>query len=156
MNGIVLSALASLLLPAALAEGKKNEIKLTKDETTLLELTNAERGRRGLAPFRASAKLFAVARAHAANMARQQRLDHTLDGKGVSMRVAECGYASGGVGENIGWNYADPGQAVAGWMASGGHRANLLSLGYTEVGLAVARSATGEAYWVQVFAAPRP
>ena len=141
--------------PAA-ADDRKDEFKLSKDEQALLDMTNAERKKRDLEPFKPNSKLFAAARVHAANMAKQEMLEHDLDGKGVSDRVAASGYKAAGLGENIGWNYAAPKQAVEGWMASDAHRANLLSREYTEVGLAVAKSAKGEPYWVQVFAAPRP
>ena len=38
------------------------------------------------------------------------------------------------------------------WMNSGGHRANILSQQFTEIGVAVAVNARGERYWTQVFA----
>jgi uncharacterized protein YkwD len=140
----------------AAADDKKDELKLSKDEKALLELTNAERKAKDLDPLKPNAKLFAAARARAANMAKQEKLEHDLDGKGVAERVADAGYEPAGVAENIGWNFATPKGAVEGWMNSEGHRANLLGKDYTEVGLAVAKSAKGELYWVQVFAKPVP
>jgi uncharacterized protein YkwD len=44
------------------------------------------------------------------------------------------------VGENIGWGsgaLATPTALVAAWMRSPGHRANLLTRGYAEIGVGV-------------------
>lgn len=155
MSRLVVVALASFAGSFAVAEDKTDELKLSKDEQALLDQTNAERKAKDLPPLRPNAMLFAAARAHAANMAKQEKLEHDLDGKGVSERVADAGYKAAGLAENIGWNFATPKAAVEGWMNSEGHRANLLG-DYAEVGLAVAKSAKGEPYWVQVFAKPLP
>ena len=53
-----------------------NGFRLSKDENALLELTNKERDKAGLAPLRANAKLFQAARDHSENMAKQDKLDH--------------------------------------------------------------------------------
>jgi uncharacterized protein YkwD len=59
-------------------------------------------------------------------------------------------------GENIAHNQRTPKEAVAAWMASQGHKDNLLDARFTEIGVAMAKNAKGEAYWVQVFAVPLP
>ena len=157
MTRRLLAALAVVVACSlAAADDKKDELKLSKDEKALLELTNAERKKKDLEPLKPSAKLFSAARAHAENMAKQEKLEHELDGKGMSERAADVGYKAAGLAENIGWNFASPKAAVEGWMNSEGHRANLLGKDYTEVGLAVAKTAKGETYWVQVFAKPLP
>ena len=47
-------------------------------------------------------------------------------------------YESGFVGENIAWGYPSPWSAqVEGWMCSSGHRANLMSPDYEELGTGV-------------------
>lgn len=51
--------------------------------------------------------------------------------------------------------YATPRAAMVAWMASAGHRANILSASYGETGAAVSRARDGSLVWVQVFAAPR-
>jgi uncharacterized protein YkwD len=127
--------------------------RLTEEEQQLLEHTNAERQRWGLRPLRPHPLLMRVARRHAQNMACQGRLAHTLDGKTFADRVTEVGYSYSYLSENIAWNPATPAAAVRCWLASPGHRANLLGP-CAEVGLGVAINERGERYWVQVFANP--
>jgi uncharacterized protein YkwD len=130
--------------------------ELSKDEKTLLELTNKEREKEGLRPFKASAKLFEAARKHSANMARKQELAHTLDGKGPGERLRDLGYRFWGLGENCAAGQRTPAEAIRSWLDSPGHRRNLLGGDYTEVGLGVVTGEDGTRYWTQVFATPAP
>jgi uncharacterized protein YkwD len=143
-----LPLLAVVLVAAA------DEFKLSEDEKAVVELTNAERKKADLPPLKPDARLFAAARGHAANMAKQDKLEHDLDGKSAADRVADAGYKAGRSGENIGWNFPTPKAAVAGWMDSTAHKENILNADYTAIGVAVAKNEKGEPYWVQVFAAP--
>jgi uncharacterized protein YkwD len=133
--------------PAAKEEG------LSEDEQELLELTNAQRKKEGLAPLKANPKLFAAARAHSANMAKADRLDHELDDTPAE-RVKAAGYVFRTMGENIAAGQRTAEEAISSWMRSEGHRGNLLGGEYEEVGLAVAATKDGKRYWTQVFAAP--
>lgn len=130
---------------------KKEELKLTKEEEVVIELTNSERKNADLPPLAANAQLMVAARAHAENMAKQDKLDHVLDDKKPADRVKDAGYQFGYVGENVAWNQADPKEALESWMNSQGHKDNILKKEYAEIGVAVAKNAKGERYWVQVF-----
>ena len=57
------------------------------------------------------------------------------------------------MGENIAAGYRSPEAVVEGWMASTGHRENILSVRYTEIGVGVTLLPTGQfsAYWAQNF-----
>ena len=123
-------------------------------ERSLLALTNAERTKAGLSPLRAAPILSRAARAHAANMAHQQKLDHTLDGKTFAQRIADTGYSASAVGENIAQAGNDPGEAIAIWMKSPTHKDNLLNPGYHEIGVGIAVDAKGLVYYTLIFAAP--
>ena len=103
------------------------EPKLSKDEQEVIDLTNAERKAANLPPLKVNASLLEAARSHAANMAKQDKLEHVLDGKTHTDRTKAAGYASGFVGENISWNSKDPKETVAGWMNSQGHKDNILN-----------------------------
>jgi uncharacterized protein YkwD len=74
-----------------------------------------------------------------------------LDDKKPADRVKDAGYKYAAVGENVAWNQKNPAQVVEAWMNSEGHRANILKKEYEEIGVAVAKNAKGEPYWVQVF-----
>lgn len=139
--------------PTVEANDRAAGVKLSEEERELIELTNAERQRCGLRPLRPNPLLMLAARRHAANMARQRRLSHVLDGKSVGDRLQEIGYSHGAIAENIAWNPASPAAAIRCWLASPGHRANILS-SYDEIGVAVAINEWGERYWIQVFAVP--
>jgi len=133
---------------------EKAEFKLTADEQAVLDATNAERKLAKLDPLMIDPKLTEAARSHAENMAKQEKLDHTLDEKTVADRVKAAGYTFSRVGENIAWNQQTPKEAVAAWMDSAGHKENLLHIEYKHIGVAVAKNKKGEPYWVQVFGAP--
>jgi len=139
---------------AASLASAADEPKLSKDEQEVVDLTNAERKVANLPPLKVNDTLMAAARAHAANMAKQGKLDHVLDGKKHSDRTKAAGYASGFVGENISWNSKDPKETVAGWMNSQGHKDNILNKDYADIGVAMTKSEKGEPYWVQVFGKP--
>src|SRR5262249_32984473 len=76
-------------------EGKKDEQKLTKEEQEVIDLTNAERKKADLKPLSPNARLMAAARGHAENMARQEKLEHTLDDKTLADRAKDAGYSYG-------------------------------------------------------------
>ena len=92
-----------LALLALAAQPKKDDardaLKLTKEEQELIDLTNAQRKVARLTPAAPSPgplavnpKLMAAARGHAANMAKQDKLDHILDDKDFAARAKEAGY----------------------------------------------------------------
>ncbi|MFB2978446.1 CAP domain-containing protein [Microseira sp. BLCC-F43] len=123
----------------------------------LLELTNAQRRRAGLAPLRYSPELGRSAQLHAEDMARNNFNLHTgSDGSNVGTRINRVGYQFSLVGENI---YAESpnisaANAVGWWMRSPGHRRNILNSNFTEIGFGY--SYDGRFHrMVQVFATPR-
>jgi uncharacterized protein YkwD len=143
----------SLVVAAGAIPAAADELRLTDDEKAVIKLTNAERKKADLPPLKPNAKLFAAARAHAANMAKQDKLAHELDDKTPADRVTAAGYKYSRWAENIGWDYRDPKAAVAAWMDSPEHKANILNEEVTEIGVGVAKNTKGEPYWVQVFGA---
>jgi uncharacterized protein YkwD len=151
------SAIVLLLVMGAtsLGQEKKDQLKLTEEEQAVIDSTNAERKKANLKPLAANALLMKAARLHAANMAKQDKLDHVLDKKNPADRVKDTGYRYFATGENIAWNPATPADAVKGWMDSPPHKENILNNKYTEIGVALAKNEKGEIYWVQVFGTPR-
>ncbi len=110
---------------------------------------NAERDRHGLRPLRLHRRLSVAARRHAQDMAAKNYFDHTsLDGSSFVDRIRRAGYMRGArrwaVAENIAWgsgSQATPRAIGRAWMKSPGHRANLLSSSYREIGVGVAPGA---------------
>jgi uncharacterized protein YkwD len=109
-------------------------------------LVNRERTSRGERALKADLDLQQAAQAHSQDMAAGDYFEH--DGRGGStplsrMRAAgyifssHLGYA---IGENIAWAtlwLASPKAIVTGWMASPGHRANILDATFRDTGVGV-------------------
>lgn len=105
-------------------------------------LTNAERASAGLGALTAQADLEQAGQAYAERMVAQRFFDHVApDGQVLGTRLAGYdGWST--VGENLAWGtggLATPRATVAGWMASPGHRANILNGVYREVGIGIAQ-----------------
>lgn len=153
---LLLVALAPLVLAGDKKDGAKFE--MTKDEKTLMDLVNKERAEKDLPALRPHPLLFKAARDHAANMAKQRKMEHELDGKKPPQRVQAAGYNWGKVSENLA--VSDNGtppltEVVKKWVESETHRNNLLGKDVAETGLGLARNDQGETYYVQVFARQR-
>ncbi len=135
-----------------------DKVELSRFEQALLDLTNKERAKAKLKPLTANALLCKVARAHSANMAKQNQMNHFLDGKSPADRALEGGYDYKHVGENLGesvGNPPPPAAVVQGWMNSKHHRENILKPEFTEIGLGIARSGRGNIYFTQLFGTPK-
>jgi uncharacterized protein YkwD len=107
-------------------------------------------------PLAASPALQVAASAHAEDMARRGIMDHAGgDGSTAAERATRAGYEWRTVGENVAMGQSTPELAVAEWLDSARHCANIMDPDFTEMGVAVASNANG-VYWAQVFGAPRP
>lgn len=124
-------------------------------EKELVERTNAERKKAGVPNLVVDPLLLQAARQHSVNMARQDKLAHTLDDKGVAERLTELGYRWSGCGENIARGQRTPAQAIETWMNSDDHRENMLSTKYSRIGVAVVTAADRQRYWTMVLTQPR-
>jgi uncharacterized protein YkwD len=107
-------------------------------------LLNSERRERGLAALRRDLRLSTAAARHARDMVQRHYFSHdSPEGRGVLDRVLRSGYRSERgliVGENLAWAQAarsTPRSVVRMWMASPGHRRNVLSRGWRDAGIAI-------------------
>jgi uncharacterized protein YkwD len=143
---------ASMLVRA----GESPAFKLSEAESQILELTNQERKKKELPLLRHNPVLSQLARAHSANMAKQGKMDHILDGKTPFDRMRDAGYQFKRGGENIAAGEAKVAltDVIRTWMESKGHRENILGTDFTEIGVGVAKGKDGQIYYTQVFAAP--
>jgi uncharacterized protein YkwD len=118
-------------------------------ETLMLELINQERADRGLNPLALNGRLNDAAETHTQWMLADDVFSHTGEGGSTpSDRMRAAGYVLAGSwasGENIAWQSArgaagiadDVANLHAALMNSPGHRANILSTSYTEIGLGI-------------------
>ena len=110
-------------------------------------LVNHQRIAHGLRPLRASRPLRIAAERHGADMVAHHFFDHVSPVAGVlTDRVRRTGYPAGSsdvaLGEDIAWgegSLSSPEAIVDSWMSSPGHRAVILTPGYREMGVGVAR-----------------
>ncbi|MFD8814003.1 CAP domain-containing protein [Streptomyces sp. NPDC059627] len=100
-----------------------------------------------------AAPLPKVAQAHSEDMALHQNMSHSgSDGSSPGDRITSAGYTWSAYGENVAYGYASPEQVMAAWMASPGHKANILNCTFKEIGVGLARP---NDYWTQDFATTR-
>jgi uncharacterized protein YkwD len=95
-----------------------------------------------------------AANVHATNMARFGKMEHTLFGTTTptpSDRIDYAGYPWMSYAENIAQGYPTAAAVVAGWMASDGHRANILNPELTQIGVSAVADTQGQLYWCQDF-----
>ncbi|MBV8714496.1 MAG: CAP domain-containing protein [Chloroflexi bacterium] len=120
----------------------------------VLELTNAERQSAGLTPLTLNSQLTDSAQTYSQVLASSGCFDHTCGPvPNFADRDGQAGYTGwSNLGENIAGGYSTPEAVVAGWMASPGHRENILSPEFTEIGIGIA-SGSGQfgTYWTQEF-----
>ncbi|MGZ8702484.1 MAG: CAP domain-containing protein [Gaiellaceae bacterium] len=142
----VVAALALLSVGAAGANAVGPPVRtvsaVNQLESQVLGQLNAVRRQHGLAPLRLSRPLSAAADAHSRSMGKFGFFSHeSRDGSEFWTRVKRWygpgGYRSWAVGENLLWSSGQlsAGAAVKLWMESPGHRKNILTRSWREVGL---------------------
>lgn len=96
---------------------------------------------------------------HSTDMAQKHYFNHKQpDGTLPADRATAAGYRWVRVGENIASGQRSAEEAVASWLDSPGHCANIMNPAFTEMGAAYAinpQNRNRTAYWTQVFGAPR-
>ena len=123
----------------------------------LVELANQQRSRAGLPPLRANSQLMRAAQTQAEQSASLGKMAHVLPEARYPRpedRLEASGYDWRAFAENIAMGQQSTSEAIEAWMNSPGHRKNLLSAAYTELGTGYATDASGRPYYVQVFGRP--
>ena len=116
-------------------------------EEAIVGEMNAHRARYGLEPLRLERRLSAAAADRADDMFARGYFDHVgPDGRSPFLTVSENGYRFRTVGENLAVGYRSAEAVVDGWMRSPGHRANILSRDFRDVGLALHEGAPVRGY----------
>jgi uncharacterized protein YkwD len=128
---------------AALAPSDAN---LDRIRAAVLCLVNRERATHGESPLQPNARLEQAAQSHSESMASGAYFDHVGRGGDTPIgRMRAAGYIYSSqigyeVAENIGWGSlweGSPRAVVAAWMASPGHRANILDPRFRDTAVGV-------------------
>jgi uncharacterized protein YkwD len=123
----------------------------------VVTLVNQERARNGLPGLSVSSALTRAADWKSLHMAGYGYMAHDDPAPPVArsafQRIADCGYASSGVGENVAYGQRTPADVMAAWMSSPGHRDNILRASFRAIGVGAAVNSAGVWFWTQDFGA---
>ncbi len=155
MNRIIaaLATLAALTLGSAAAAqscalpGNVNQLA-----TQLAQGVNQSRVVNGTSAISIDPRLMAAAQRQACDVARSGRMEHRgSDGTSSNDRVLQAGFQTCLTAENLAWGYPQPSQIINGWLASPGHRTNMLHARVSSFGVGIAQGSQGP-IWVLVLA----
>jgi uncharacterized protein YkwD len=129
------------------------------NQQAILAIVNKERAAAGLSPLGFNVRLSAMAEGKAVDMINKQYFAHVSPtGVDVASLAGTYRYDYIYLGENLALGDFESSQDVmTGWMNSPGHRANILSPNYTEIGIAALKgNYKGRVVWyaVQEFGKP--
>lgn len=124
-------------------------------ENEVIRLVNAERAKAGLPALQQNWELSRVARMKSQDMADHNYFSHTSPTYGSPFTMMQnFGIRFSSAGENIAMGQRTPQEVMNAWMNSPGHRANILSPSYTQIGVGLAINKNGVRYWTQMFIKP--
>jgi uncharacterized protein YkwD len=138
------SALANCGAAADRDPGRPGASRQAASRATLC-LLNVERRRYHQKRLRSNHKLAIAGKRHARDMVRNHYFSHDApSGQSFVERIKTTRYvppaSRWSLGENLAWgerSRATPREIVRAWMASPPHRANILTAGFREIGIAV-------------------
>lgn len=116
-------------------------------EQKVVDLVNLERTKRSLKPLSMNSELSRLARMKSKDMSDKGYFSHTSPTYGSPFdMMKQFGVSYRSAGENIAQGYSSPESVVTGWMNSPGHRKNILSPNFTDIGVGLYNN-----YWTQMF-----
>lgn len=120
----------------------------------VVALTNVARTAAGVPPVVVDPAVQRAAEVHSADQAAMGRMTHAgSDGSNAGDRLERAGYVWGTWAENVAAGQPGATDVTDAWLASPGHRVNMLNAAYEHIGVAVAHDASGVPYWTMVLAA---
>lgn len=158
-NQLPIKISGTLKLIKEFTDLEQNNTILIQDK--IIELTNKQRIENGnLSILQENTKLNFSAEKKVQDMLVKQYFEHTSPSNiGVADLAHEVSYDYILIGENLAMgNFENEEVLIEAWMASPGHRANILNENYTEIGIALSKSIfEGKEIWmiVQHFGLPQ-
>lgn len=143
--------------PNFIYPGQKVNIPTLSKATTgveeqVVQLVNQERAKYGLKPLKSNWELARVARYKSQDMINKRYFDHNSPTYGSPFDMMKSfGITYRTAGENIAAGQKTPQEVVTAWMNSEGHRKNILSANFTEIGVGYAQGGSYGHYWTQMF-----
>ena len=128
---------------------------IKSQESEVIRLVNIERSKYGLPTLKENWELSRVARYKSQDMIDKNYFSHTSPTYGSPFAMMESfGLRFTAAGENIAMGQRTPQEVVTAWMNSPGHRSNILSPTYIQIGVGLAKDKNGICYWTQMFIKP--
>ena len=138
-----------LIYPGQILTIPEEDAAVTQYEQEVIRLVNEIRRQNGLSALTANWELSRIARYKSQDMVDNRYFSHTSPTYGTPFQmIRSFGLSYRSAGENIAYGQRTPQAVVNAWMNSSGHRANILSSSYTQIG--VGYVANGH-YWTQMF-----
>ena len=138
-----------LIYPGQILTIPEEDAAVTQYEQEVIRLVNEIRVQNGLSALTYNWELSRVARYKSQDMVDNRYFSHTSPTYGTPFQmIRSFGLSYRSAGENIAYGQRTPHAVVNAWMNSSGHRANILSSSYTQIG--VGYVANGH-YWTQMF-----
>jgi uncharacterized YkwD family protein/spore coat assembly protein SafA len=155
----LIQANPQLANPSMIRVGQKITIPSIDNVKTLeqqvIDIVNKNRVSAGLAPLKANWELCRVARYKSQDMINKGYFSHQSPTYGSPFTMMQSfGIRFSAAGENIAYGQRSPQEVMTGWMNSPGHRANIMSAVYSQIGVGVAKASNGTYYWTQEFIKP--
>lgn len=124
-------------------------------ETEVIRLVNIERSNRGLQALKQNWELSRIARYKSQDMIDKGYFAHTSPTYGSFFQMIDSfGVKASGAAENIAQGQRTPQHVMSSWMNSPGHKNNILSESFSEIGVGVAKDSKGNLTWTQMFIKP--
>ncbi len=144
-NSATVSAKTSGLKPVGRRDADSLDPTTLRNE--LLAQMNAQRAAAGVSPLEMMAEINALADIKVQDMYTRGELSHESPTLGeIDNQLDNAGIRWSSCGENIAWGQRSVSEVMECWMASTGHRENILNPDFTHVGLAYYGG-----FWVQQF-----
>ena len=159
---------AALLAPSSTCGPAADQLGLDAPtaQAAMQCLTNYARAQQGLAPLQLNTTLNAAGQTKLKSNVSCAEFSHTPCGQPFDTVFASYvqGATSFQIGENIAWGtgtYGTPRQTMNGWLHSAGHRENILTAAYAELGIGYLPGQTFQGYdgatlWSQEFGLRTP
>ena len=127
-----------------------NDLKTLEDE--VVRLVNQERTRAGQPALTENEEISNVARIKSNDFIRNNYFAHNSPTYGSPFEMLRnFGITFTAAAENIARGHRSAAEVMRFWMASPGHRTNILNPTYNQIGVGVARDNDGNLFWTQLF-----
>ncbi|WP_040984626.1 CAP domain-containing protein [Oceanobacillus jeddahense] len=131
------------------SEDNQTDGEVSQFEQEVVDLTNQEREKEGLAPLELDTELSGVAREKSKDMQENNYFDHNSPNHGSPFDMMQSfGIDYNTAGENIAQGQQSPEEVVDAWMNSQGHRENIMNGDFTHIGIGHVEDGN---YWTQMF-----